>query len=80
MTRFIAERGLEDIAAGDVASAAALHPNYAMSLFRRSVGMSIKQAITRHRLDMAQSLLIATDQPVSNIYPESLKARKFPCH
>ena len=67
MTRFIAERGLEDIAADDVASAAGLHPNYAMSLFRRSVGMSIKQAITRHRLDMAQSLLISSDQPVASI-------------
>jgi AraC family transcriptional regulator, melibiose operon regulatory protein len=67
MTRFIAERGLEDVSAEDVASAADLHPNYAMSLFRRSVGMSIKQAITRHRLDMAQSLLIATDHPVTRI-------------
>lgn len=67
MSRFIGEHGLEDISVGDVAAAAGLHPNYAMSLFRRSVGMSIKQSITRHRLDMAQSLLIASDQPIAAI-------------
>lgn len=67
MTRFIGEHGLEDIKVKDVAAAAGLNPNYAMSLFRRSVGMSIKQTITRHRLDNAQSLLIASDQPVTAI-------------
>ena len=67
MTRFIGEHGLESISVEEVAAASGLHPNYAMSLFRRSVGMSIKQSITRHRLDMAQSLLIATDQPIAVI-------------
>jgi AraC-like DNA-binding protein len=67
MTRFIGEHALDDISVEDVAAAAGLHPNYAMALFRRSVGMSIKQSITRHRLDMAQSLLIATSHPVASI-------------
>jgi AraC family transcriptional regulator, melibiose operon regulatory protein len=67
MARYIGERALEDIDAEDVARAADLHPNYAMTLFKRAVGMTIKQSITRHRLDTAQSMLIATDQPVATI-------------
>ncbi|PZF75380.1 AraC family transcriptional regulator [Aestuariivirga litoralis] len=67
MAQFIGEHALEDIAADDVARAAGLHPNYAMSLFKRGVGLTIKQSITRHRLDMAQSMLIATDLSVAAI-------------
>ncbi len=67
MARFIGEKGLEPITVEDVAKAAGLHPNYAMALYRRAVGLTIKQAITRHRLDTAQSMLIATDLPVASI-------------
>lgn len=67
MARFISERALEDISAGDVANAAGLHPNYAMSLFKKAMGLTIKQSITRHRLDTAQSMLIATENPVTAI-------------
>lgn len=67
MARFIGEHGLEDITVSDVARASGLHPNYAMSLYKRFVGMSIKQSITRHRLDTAQSMLIGTDVPVVTI-------------
>lgn len=67
MAQFIGEHALEDISAGDVAKAAGLHPNYAMSLYKRAVGLTIKQSITRHRLDTAQSMLIASDLPVASI-------------
>jgi AraC-like DNA-binding protein len=67
MAQFIGEHALEDIAAEDVAKAADLHPNYAMSLYKRAVGLTIKQSITRQRLDTAQSMLIASDLPVSSI-------------
>ena len=67
MARFIGEKGLEPITVEDVAKAAGLHPNYAMAVYRRAVGLTIKQAITRHRLDTAQSMLIATDLPVASI-------------
>jgi AraC family transcriptional regulator, melibiose operon regulatory protein len=65
MSRFIAENALEDLAAEDVAKAAGLHPNYAMAVYKNAMGMTIKQAITRHRIDTAQSILIASDTPVS---------------
>jgi AraC family transcriptional regulator, melibiose operon regulatory protein len=67
MARFISEKALEDISAEDVARAADLHPNYAMSLFKRAMGLTIKQSITRHRLDTAQSMLIASELPVASI-------------
>jgi AraC family transcriptional regulator, melibiose operon regulatory protein len=67
MARFISEKALDDISADDVARAADLHPNYAMSLFKRAMGLTIKQSITRHRLDTAQSMLIATELPVASI-------------
>ena len=67
MAQFIGEHALEGLSAEDVARAAGLHPNYAMSLFKRAVGLTIKQAITRHRLDMAQSMLIASDLSVATI-------------
>jgi AraC-like DNA-binding protein len=67
MAQFIGEHALEDISADDVARAAGLHPNYAMSLYKRAVGLTIKQSITRQRLDMAQSMLIASDLPVATV-------------
>jgi AraC-like DNA-binding protein len=67
MTRFIGENGRSKISVVDVAGASGLHPNYAMQLFRHAVGMSIKEAITRHRLDAAQSLLIASDRAIAAI-------------
>jgi AraC family transcriptional regulator, melibiose operon regulatory protein len=67
MARFISEKALDDISADDVAKAANLHPNYAMSLYKRAIGLTIKQSITRHRLDTAQSMLISTDLPVASI-------------
>jgi AraC family transcriptional regulator, melibiose operon regulatory protein len=65
MSRFISEHALENIRANDVAHAAGLHPNYAMALYKSAMGMTIKQSITRHRIDTAQSMLIASDTPVS---------------
>jgi AraC family transcriptional regulator, melibiose operon regulatory protein len=67
MARFISEKALDDISADDVARSANLHPNYAMSLFKRAMGLTIKQSVTRHRLDTAQSMLIATELPVASI-------------
>lgn len=67
MARFVSEKALDDISAEDVARSADLHPNYAMSLYKRSIGLTIKQSITRHRLDTAQSMLIGTELPIATI-------------
>jgi AraC family transcriptional regulator, melibiose operon regulatory protein len=67
MAQFIGEHALESISADHVAKAGGLHPNYAMTLYKRTIGLTIKQSITRHRLDTAQSMLIASDLPVASI-------------
>lgn len=67
MIQFIGEHAPENIAVEHVARAADLHPNYAMALFKRTAGLTIKQAIIRQRLDIAQSMLITSDMPVARI-------------
>lgn len=71
MARFIGEHAIEDISVDDVAGAAGLHPNYAMTIFKRAIGLTITQSISRQRLDTAQSLLISTDMPITQIAFES---------
>lgn len=71
MLRYVAEHALEDISAEDVGRSIGLHPNYAMTIFKRAVGHTINQAITRHRLDTAQSLLISTDLSILDVAFES---------
>ena len=67
MVRFIGEKAHDAISVADVADVAGLHPNYAMTVFKRTVGMTINQSIVRHRLDTARSMLVSTDQPVAAI-------------
>ena len=67
MAQFICERCTDDIGVPDIARAAGLHPNYAMTLFRRAVGLTINQFLTRNRLDTAQSLLATTDDDIAQI-------------
>ena len=67
MARFIGEHASEDISVDDVARVVGLHSNYAMTIFKRGVGISINQAILRNRLDAAQSMLIATENSISSI-------------
>jgi AraC-like DNA-binding protein len=67
MMRFITEHALENITAEDVGRDVGLHPNYAMGIFKRTVGITINQSIVRHRLDTAQSLLISTDLPITTV-------------
>lgn len=71
MLRYIGEHALGDLSVEAVAAETKLHPNYAMTVFRRGTGMTIHQAILRQRLDTAQSLLISTDMPVTRIAYEA---------
>ncbi|MCB1498820.1 MAG: helix-turn-helix domain-containing protein [Bauldia sp.] len=67
MLRFIGEHSPEDISVSDVARAAALHPNYAMTLFKKSLSLTILEYITRCRLDNAQARLVTTNLSVAEI-------------
>jgi AraC-like DNA-binding protein len=55
----------------EVAQAVGLHPNYAMSLFRRECGVTIWQYLLRLRLSHAQVLLLTSDKSVLSIALES---------
>jgi len=71
ITAFLFENYKDDISTADIGRAISLHPNYAMTLFRRECGMSIWQYLIRLRLSHAQLMLLTTDKTVLAIALES---------
>jgi len=71
IAEFLAESYRDDISTADIGRAVGLHPNYAMTLFRRECGMSIWQYLIRLRLSHAQLMLLTTEKPVLAIALES---------
>ncbi len=67
MARFIAERFAEPLDIQTIAQVVNLHPNYAMSLFRKTFHMSLLDYLTQHRVACAQRLLVTTDAKVLDI-------------
>ncbi|MDZ4815668.1 MAG: helix-turn-helix domain-containing protein [Verrucomicrobiota bacterium] len=67
MARFIAENYTQPIHVQQVADSVQLHPNYAMNLFSKVLGVSINDCIIRHRLSHAQRLLASTDRKIIDI-------------
>jgi len=68
---FLAENCREDISTADIGRAVKLHPNYAMTLFRRQCGMSIWQYLIRLRLARAELMLLTTEKTVLAIALEA---------
>jgi AraC family transcriptional regulator, melibiose operon regulatory protein len=64
---FISEHYTEPLSIEQIAQTVHLHPNYMMSLFRKSFGMSIIDYITQYRVSHAQFLLVTTDANASDI-------------
>ena len=67
MASFIAEHYQERIGVTEIAEHAGLHPNYAMTLFKQIIGLSIAAYVTRHRLSHAQAMLADTDEKILSI-------------
>jgi AraC family transcriptional regulator, melibiose operon regulatory protein len=67
MVRHIAEYFREPVTVADVATAARLHPNYAMAQFRNVVGTTVGDYLKRFRLAEARRLLITTDLPIGQV-------------
>ena len=67
MARWVAAHFVEDIHIDQIAQAVNLHPNYAMNLFRRTLGVSLIDYVTQHRVAHAQQLLITTDLSVLEV-------------
>lgn len=67
MARCMAERFQDDLTVPEIARAAGLHPNYAMPLFRRHCGVTIRNYLLQYRLTNAQRLLLMTNDKVVDI-------------
>jgi AraC-like DNA-binding protein len=67
MARFIAVHYTEPMNVADVADEVGLHPNYALTLFRRGIGMGIGEFVTWHRITHAQRLLATSDAAILDI-------------
>lgn len=71
MACFIAQNYLKQVSAKQIGEATSLHPNYAMSLFKRFFGMSFVDYITLNRVLHAQRLLLTTDLKIPDIAQSS---------
>lgn len=71
MVHLLVERFREPLQVADVAATTGLNPTYAMRLFRREVGMTIIEFLTRQRVYEAQHLLVTTDRPVLDVAMDS---------
>jgi AraC family transcriptional regulator, melibiose operon regulatory protein len=64
---FIARHYTEPLTAERISRSAGLHPNYAMALFKKTLGLSLIDCVTQHRVSHAQRLLATTDQKVVEV-------------
>lgn len=71
MCDFIAANFLNEIDSVDIAVAAELHPKYAMSIFKRTTGMTLNEYVNLLRLSYAQALLLRADANVLHVAMES---------
>ena len=67
MAAFISERSGDDLRVEDVARHVHLHPQYAMTLFRRALGITIGEYLLQCRVARAQRLLLTTDMPITEV-------------
>lgn len=65
--KYIAKNLCNKISLADIAEAVHLEPHYCCSLFSRYIGMSIFEFVRQRRIETAESLLITTDIPLSEI-------------
>lgn len=68
---FIAENFLDDIESVDIAAAVGIHPKYAMSVFRKTTGMTLNEYVNLLRLSYAQAKLMKEDANVISVAMES---------
>ena len=71
LASWIGEHYREDLTLAKIGEAVGLHPNYAMTLFRSTCGMSVWRYVTRLRLAHAQRLLATSEKTTLAIALES---------
>lgn len=70
MAALISEKFREPLTTSDIARHVNLHPNYAMTLFRRQTGITLNAYLTRQRVAHAQRLLAMSSLPILDIAQE----------
>jgi AraC-like DNA-binding protein len=68
---YIAENFRYDIDSVDIANSADIHPKYAMSVFKKSTGMTLNEYVNLLRLSYAQALLMADETNVLHVAMDS---------
>jgi AraC-like DNA-binding protein len=68
---FIAENFRDEIDSVDIASHADIHPKYAMSIFKRSTGLTLNEYVNLLRLSYAQARLVNDDANVLSVAMDS---------
>lgn len=68
---FIADNFREEIDSADIASAADIHPKYAMNVFKKSTGMTLNDYVNLMRLSYAQAMLMQDGANVLQVAMES---------
>lgn len=64
---YIAKNYQLPLTAQSIADANEVHPNYAMSLFRKTFGTTMTTFIIQHRISHAKRLLVTTDDSILNV-------------
>jgi len=67
MAAYIAAKYTEEIDVDDIAAHVNLHPKYAISLFRRRLGVTTIEYLTQHRVAHAQRLLTTTSMSIVDV-------------
>jgi AraC family transcriptional regulator, melibiose operon regulatory protein len=71
IAEFIARHYTRPLTVAEIVAPTGLHPNYAMTLFRETCGLSILDYLVEHRLFHARRLLATTDMKVLEVAMES---------
>jgi AraC family transcriptional regulator, melibiose operon regulatory protein len=67
MAAFVAMHYTEPLTVDDVGGHVGLHPNHAMTVFKRAFGTTLIQYLTEHRISHAKRLLVASGEKVLSI-------------
>lgn len=67
MALYIAQHYTERITAEQISKAAGLHPNYAMAVFKKALGITLIDCVTQHRVSHAQRLLATTNKKIIEV-------------
>ena len=67
MAAFVALRYTEPLTVDDIGEHVGLHPNHAMTVFKRAFGTTLIRYLTEHRVSHAKRLLATTDDKILGV-------------